>query len=389
LRICLDVEVIDVNSRDIDDTLLLLLVAGDPRFDLACVTITPGTRQQVAVAQRILALTNRTSVPIGAEKWPENASSCRKVCEMAAKLGASNTVDDSAVYDASRLLARCSNADTTVITGSSLTNLAGALRTREMLCGRWIGQGGFASDSVVPTEAAVGIEAVTSYNLQKNISAVDDVIAALGDGIPEALLVSSMRHKGTNKMDERWRQGFDAATQNHRKHHVTRERKVSVQKLLDLGIRENKSLHDVLLLAVALEPSICNWTAGVELYRAYRSSSCEVKEWSKNDQGLCPGAGGGATAQQNQILWATRPADGSVLRVSYSHDLRAYMETVLCLPPAVEQALWKDFGSCSDGAAAALALAAGKQGGSSKSKGARAGRELRAGKAVAKAEARR
>ena len=84
---------------------MLLLVAGDPRFNLARVTVTPGTYAQVAVVQTVLAMLGRSDTPVGAEDWPRRAGNRRKkVCDFAKKLGGENEVGQEKIHDTATLL---------------------------------------------------------------------------------------------------------------------------------------------------------------------------------------------------------------------------------------------------------------------------------------------
>eukprot|EP00039_Didymoeca_costata_P005833 m.85084 g.85084 ORF g.85084 m.85084 type:complete len:418 (-) comp12994_c0_seq1:862-2115(-) len=369
VRVCLDVEVVDKSSRDIDDTLLLLLIAGDPRFDLRAVTLTPGTEAQVAITRRILTRAGRSEVPVGVPLRKENISenpldastkesevrndlktnskhesqSAKRNSKNGSKSAKINStkLSDAAKYlggdipsslqqdDAAELLCRVSDKETVIITGSQLTNVANALQ-QGMICRRWVGQGGFASSSVLPEQIkADDIETTTSYNLNKDKAAFTTMMEAIEEGkqISEALFVSSKRHADeSNQMSAKWQARLKVAAEKQAAGAIVNKqtpnvfssgsaasaRKETLELFLELCslgyISKDKKLHDVLLLAVVLEPSVCSWTNGVEVYHA------------------------------GEGKWGSRmhPNQKEFPRISYCHDPVAYLEVVLPLPTAME-----------------------------------------------------
>ena len=292
LRVCIDVEITDTSSRDIDDTLLLMLVASDPRFDIACVTVTPGSREQIQVVRCILHLAGKSTPlpPIGATDWGNKKPEKVKICKNARYLLDLNeeyaiqaSADFSDIQDAGELLAKHCGKNTTVITGSTLENLASALSWWELkqegdiFCKRWIGQGGFVSDTHVPNNfrgGTLGGDTCTSYNLQK-LQATNGVLKAVKDGrILEGLLVSSKRHRlPANEWGNGWKVRMAMASnpkkgkteKNYNEKFYNKERRDTLKAILSLNIQPNKAVHDLMLLAVSIFPGVCSWTNMVSL----------------------------------------------------------------------------------------------------------------------------
>ena len=377
----MDVELVDTNSRDIDDTLLLMLLASDPRFKVLCVTVTPGTKEQLQVAHNIFRTAGHNPMPpIGADAWPSAADSCNsnKVSTQAACLGAGREeVDFEQIREAGELLNEMCDDGTTVITGASLRNLARALslRAKQSLkqsstpfCKRWIGQGGFASDHDVPdpkyhgTSNQLGGTMCTSYNLSKCPASTAVVFNAVQDGwIKEGLLVSSKRHHlPSNKWTARWRNRMLKATERKRKQRgfdekfYSKGRQHVLKTILALNVRNNKALHDVLLIAIAVHPGVCSWTDHVRVIGCYEGSrqtwtfwrevllvlhqSCRESKhfafrllhsylWEENQQ------------NKGGLQWKTEPMGKGGVRMAYTHDGRLYHELVLPLSEVAEESL--------------------------------------------------
>ena len=141
--------VFDMETKDPDDMLTLCLLATHPAVDLAAVTVTPGTPQQVAVVREVLRRLER-SVPVGARDATSKADAVSAFHP--AWLGP--LPDASADGVAHELLASAlAEAGTVLLTGAPLHNLRLLLREHPALAiGRWVAQGGFAGDNLVAPE---------------------------------------------------------------------------------------------------------------------------------------------------------------------------------------------------------------------------------------------
>jgi len=146
LPICWDME-----TGDPDDVITLLLLAAHPDVELQAVTITPGSREQVRLVGWLLDQVGLLgSVRLGATRWP--AAADKKGCVKGQFYDNFGRLDVDVCEDAADVLVQTCNENTTLLTGAPLHNLGAAIASGEFCLGRWVGQGGFAGEGVVPTE---------------------------------------------------------------------------------------------------------------------------------------------------------------------------------------------------------------------------------------------
>ena len=156
--------VFDMETADPDDYLTLLLLLGHPEVDLRAVTITPGSRWQVGLVRRVLAEHDH-DIPVGVRNL-EHPKECVSSWHGRA-YGAFDPSDDAVA--AGPLLVDVCDADTTLITGAPVFNLGAACESPDFELGRWVAQGGFAGEGVVPTELQMekfaGRTTMATFNL--------------------------------------------------------------------------------------------------------------------------------------------------------------------------------------------------------------------------------
>ena len=349
VKVCLDVEVKDIQSRDVDDTLLFLLAIGDPRVRLCCVTIVPGTQQQVAIVKQTLEQAGVDGVPIGATNWPANRYATQEVCWEGQRLGADAHVSEewlaANVRPAADVLAEAMLAepDCVVITGAALTNLADGLRCAapnakegQLLARRWIGQGGYASRSVVESPSSVTShfdEFCPSFNVNQEWEATEHVLksirgypGAVYNHIGAGLLISSKLHAEQNVMSPEWSHRINLSLDPRQKTKDSawdedfgkKTRLESLALFQAIAPKNGKKLHDVLMLAAALMPSVCRWTPQVELaYQMLKTSG----RWQYG----CRAVGESSASAGSEL------GEGG-LRISYWMDTSVYVDLVLPLP---------------------------------------------------------
>ncbi|TMQ15676.1 MAG: nucleoside hydrolase [Deltaproteobacteria bacterium] len=139
-----------METRDPDDALTLCLLATHPRLRLAAVTVTPGTLQQLAVVREILGRLDCT-VPVGAR---DSASKANAVSAFHTSwLGELRDTQPDGVAHEIMAAALAADASAVLLTGAPLQNLRNLLREHPAVrIRRWIAQGGFAGDNLVPPE---------------------------------------------------------------------------------------------------------------------------------------------------------------------------------------------------------------------------------------------
>lgn len=266
LRIAFDME-----TGDPDDVLTLLLLCSFPSVELCAVTVTPGSSEQVALVRCLLQQVGLSEVRVGAQSWPDNAD--KAGCMQGKFYRNFGRIDRISVLDcepAAKVLIECCDENTTLLTGGPLHNLGAALRFDSFRLGRWVAQGGFAGEGVVPRELQmdkfVGKVTCQTWNFNGNIEAAT---AALSSGaIGRRVLVSkNVCHRVV--YDTMLHDAIDVAAREA----VVNEQP---QRATALGLihnamceyqrSEGKKLHDPLAMAVALDESICD-LAEVRLFR--------------------------------------------------------------------------------------------------------------------------
>jgi inosine-uridine nucleoside N-ribohydrolase len=281
----------DMETRDPDDALALCLLAGHPRVSLTAVTVNPGTPAQIAVVREILKRLRKNDVPVGARV----ADSGRDVVSPFHRewLGVLNDAKPDAV--AHELLASTMDSATTLVTGAPLHNLRLLLANHPAVeVGRWVAQGGFAGDNIVPPHRRLpkfaGTSTQESYNFGHD---ANGALAALSSPrIHERLLVAKNVTHGV---------AWDPALQARLKERddLTPGARLAMEAM-DVYLRERpegKLLHDPLAAAAALDPGSFEW-AEVEVYR-------------------------------KQGRWGSRPSHATGTRVSVAVDAEKALHTLM------------------------------------------------------------
>jgi pyrimidine-specific ribonucleoside hydrolase len=286
--------VFDMETSDPDDFLTLLLLLGHPRADLRAVTITPGTPAQVGLVRWALRQFSR-EIPVGVHRLdavgsrdisrPEEGSLSQEERDEQSRRAVSGwhyrafgeIPPSSEAVPAGPLLARMCQEAVTLLTGAPLKNLGAAMQVPGFHVGRWVAQGGFAGEGVVPPheqlEKFKGRRTCPTFNLNGDPKSA---LAALSfAGIRERYFVSKNVCHGVV---------YDA--EMHARVGSVKEKSLSLSliwKGMDAYLARHsagKAFHDPLAACCALDLSVGRW-AEVELFR-------ERGEWGAR---LSPGAG--------------------------------------------------------------------------------------------------
>jgi pyrimidine-specific ribonucleoside hydrolase len=251
----------DMETGDPDDFFTLLLLLGHPRVDLRAVTVTPGTPHQIGVVRWAMSRMGR-DLPVGSFNIDHG-----KQCVSAWHYRVFGDIPPS--EDAQpgwSVIAEHCDEDTTLVTGAPLKNLGALLARPDMTgwrLGRWVGQGGFAGEGVVPPELQLdkfkGHTVVPTYNFNGAPAAAEAALA--DDRIRERWLVSkNVCH----------RVYYDAAF--HEQVGMVRHRSPAMS-LIWQGMeaylrrkRQGKKFHDPLAACCAINTDIGTW-ARVALFR--------------------------------------------------------------------------------------------------------------------------
>lgn len=258
--------IFDMETSDPDDALTLCLLADHPAVNLLAVTITPGSKEQVAVVNKILSLFDK-KIPVGAGNI-EHPKQC--VSEFHYKwLG---NLNREWAPEAGKLIYEIVQdyPGLTVMTGGPLKNIKACLEKASFRLDEIVVQGGFAGDNVVAEEDRLekfkGKITCPTFNLNGDVPGAKLVIAT--DRIGKKFFVSKNVCHGVcydNDFHERLR--------------ADKNRKLSnkiIWDVMDKYHTRSKLLHDPLAAACLIDRNVCQFTE-VELYR-------EKGEWGSKAQ---------------------------------------------------------------------------------------------------------
>lgn len=269
----------DMETGDPDDFLTLILLLGHPAVNLRAVTVTPGTTEQVGLVRRaVRGWFGREDVRIGAFNLDHD-----KQCVSGWHTKAFGPIEPSRDAEpGGQVLLECCDADTTLITGAPLKNLGAAMTLADetgqpLVLGRWVAQGGFAGEGVVPTERQLdkfrGMRTCPSYNLNGDprsaLRAIDH------PGIMERRFVSKNVCHGVT---------YDAAL--HARVTAVKDESQALE-IIWRGMSRylsdrpvGKLFHDPLAACCAINPGIGQW-APVRIFRERGEWGSELEEGSK------------------------------------------------------------------------------------------------------------
>lgn len=254
----------DMETGDPDDFITLILLLGHPDVCLKAVTVTPGTTEQIGLVRKAVNDWFERDIPIGSF-----AIDHPKRCVSSWHRSAYGEIRES--RDASpghEVLRACCDARTTLLTGAPLRNLGRAIREADLggepfqIC-RWVAQGGFAGEGVVPRERQLekfeGLVTCPTYNFN-------------GDPKAALLALSSPRIMTRRLVSKNVCHGV---IYDHAMHDRLRERATSSLSLslIFKGMEhylasspDGKKFHDPLAACCAIDESIATW-AQVEVFR--------------------------------------------------------------------------------------------------------------------------
>jgi pyrimidine-specific ribonucleoside hydrolase len=263
----------DMETSDPDDAFTLALLCPHPRTRLRAVTITPGSRAQVGVVRRILGLLGQQDVPVGV-RTKDHPKECVSEFHFSYLGDVAPADADGEAHDVlAAALARF--PDAVLLTGAAVHNgrlLLNQHPTAQIA--RWVGQGGFAGDSVVPPEHRLekfaGRETCPTFNFN-------------GDPKGALLLLESPRVRLRHLVSKNVCHGvaYDAELHErlapHRDAHaglalVCRAMEGYLEKHHD-----GKLFHDPLALCALIEPGAFTFRE-VEVYRSKGEWGSRLKD---------------------------------------------------------------------------------------------------------------
>lgn len=251
----------DLETSDPDDVMTLAILATHPRVDLVGVTSYPGGPDQYGLIRHVLALLGRDDVPVGTTNYLRSKPS---VSEFHDRWLGSHP--EPGPHDhASIVIERSVFLGAVLLTGGPLKNPSDYASSSPAgrFFRRWVGQGGFAGDSVVPPEHRLakfeGKQTCPTFNFNACIAGALSMLSE--PRLEDRLLVSKNVCHGLA-----WDRAFH-------------DRVLSLPRRtpgLDLVVRgmelylqkepRGKLLHDPLAAAVVIDESVCGF-APVSVYR--------------------------------------------------------------------------------------------------------------------------
>ncbi|WP_283137344.1 nucleoside hydrolase [Rhizohabitans arisaemae] len=256
--------IFDMETQDPDDVLTLCLVACHPAVRLRAVTLTPGSPAQTGLVRHVLRLLGREDVPVGAQ---DPGTGKDHVSAFHHKwLGTPPPAQPDAAPG--ELMARTlrNHPETILLTGAPLRNLGRLLDEHpEARLSRWVAQGGFAGDNVVPPELRLpkfaGRTTCPTFNFNGEPRAARLALSSGGRIGRRELVSKNVTH------DIRYDRDF------HERLRPYRDRTPGLDLLfsgMERYLRKKpggKLLHDPAAACAAVDPAIATW-AEVEIVRA-------------------------------------------------------------------------------------------------------------------------
>jgi inosine-uridine nucleoside N-ribohydrolase len=141
--------IFDMETQDPDDVFALCFLGSHPKVSLRAVTVTPGSKAQIGLIRYLLECLELPDIPVGARN-PDTEKEAVSAFHYKF-LGSVPPAEPDEI--AHQLLADTFTTypDAVLLTGAPLQNLGVLLEKHpSVIIRRWVGQGGFAGDNVVP-----------------------------------------------------------------------------------------------------------------------------------------------------------------------------------------------------------------------------------------------
>ncbi|MBW4522658.1 MAG: nucleoside hydrolase [Scytolyngbya sp. HA4215-MV1] len=242
----------DMETQDPDDVFTLCFLLSHPALTLRAVTINPGSLEQVGLVRGILEKLGRGDLPIGVRN---PRTSTKTISDFHNSfLGQPTPSQPDAV--AHELLAQMlmDFPDAVWLTGAPLHNARLLLANHPaVIIRRWVGQGGFAGDSLVPPDRRLpqfaGLETCVSHNFS-------------GDAKGTLAILSSQQVLSRDVVSKNVCHGVRYDAEMHRRMAAYRDATPGLALIyagMECYLREipdGKLFHDPLAACVAVDRSI-------------------------------------------------------------------------------------------------------------------------------------
>lgn len=253
--------IFDMETRDPDDFFALCFLLSHPDVHLILVTANPGSAEQVALIREVLSRCDANGIPVGSRNSKSNPNAVSEFHYDV--LGKTGRAEPDGI--AHELLAGAFEAHpkATFLTGAPLHNGRLLLNNHPTLqIQRWVGQGGFAGDNVVPPKQRLDKFASLETCVTRNLSA---------DGKSARMMLASSQILRKELVSKNVCHGVSYDQQMHKRLCEVGLGRAGV-RLIYQGMGcylrqhpEGKMFHDPLAACVAVNPEIVTF-AEVEMY---------------------------------------------------------------------------------------------------------------------------
>lgn len=269
--------VIEMETGDPDDFLTLLRVLDYPGINLKAVVLNPGDPQQIGLIRWALERFDRQDVLVGSlDIDNKNRRQKPSVSSWHHEVAVWNPSLDA--QEGWRTLQENLDSQTTMFIGAPPRNLgkllSGPSNPDKLRVQRFVIQGGFAGDSVVPKEHRLskfeGMNTCPTFNLNGHKRSTERLGACLD---PKQLVSKNVCH------------GMLYDEEFHEKLKEQKEKRLSLSLIHDfmektyIKDKKVKALHDPFALCCAIDSSIAQWKE-VKMFRIGFDWGCTVEPGS-------------------------------------------------------------------------------------------------------------
>ena len=253
----------NMETSDPDDALTLCLLATHPRVNLCGITVTPGSKAQIAVVKHLLEKLSCSHIPVGSKniEHPKQCVSEFHYKWLGKSLSGAVAMADGTGEEILKLASEAGNLK--IVSGAPMGCVGKFLEKYNIQIPEIVIQGGFAGDSVVPIEHRLdkfmGRETCPTFNLNGDVPAARMTISSS--------LVSIKRLVSKNVCH-----GVIYDQEMHERIKPFKNNNIGLNLLVCgmeqylLGNKNGKAFHDPLAACVAINPEVCTFKE-VEVYR--------------------------------------------------------------------------------------------------------------------------
>jgi pyrimidine-specific ribonucleoside hydrolase len=266
-----------METSDPDDFITLCFLLSHPQVRLRAVIITPGHNLQVGLVRKVLKITNYDNIPIGVRTLHYHKAGCLSEFHYKVFDIEESEPDGEGWQIIFDVITKY--PDLTIVTGSPVTPIKDFIkRFPTITIKRWVGQGGFAGDNIVPEEHRLekfkGLTKVATYNFNGDPKAAKVLLNS--ENIEKRILVSKNVAHGIV---------YDAEV--HKKYEAVKDKYPGTQliyKTMDIYLNrtpdiQGKKFHDPLAACVSINEDICKYKE-VELVTGKGKWGSQLKDGS-------------------------------------------------------------------------------------------------------------